>query len=98
AEVESGSCRGRAKNTGRGAELADFLRFLAFTGCRLDEAAGVKWADVDFDRSIIRVAGTKTDASAREVPMIPAARALLERIRTRRIKAAAVAVNGEPQI
>ena len=29
---------------------ADFCRFLAYTECRLSEARGVTWADVDFRR------------------------------------------------
>lgn len=83
---------------GKGREIADFCRFLAFTGCRLREAAGVTWADVNFERGTIRIRGTKTDAAAREVPMIPAAKALLERINERRKKAATVAVDGVPHV
>ena len=59
---------------------ADFCRFLAYTGCRLSEAQGVTWGDVDFKRGILRVRGSKTEAADREVPLIPAARALLERL------------------
>jgi integrase len=91
AEIERGS--GIA---GQGIEVADFCRFLAFTGCRLKEAGAVTWADVDWARGIVRVAGTKSDAAAREVPMIPAARALLERILARRKASAEVAVDGQP--
>jgi len=69
---------------GRGIGAAEFLRLLTFTGCRRGEAAALRWQDVDFDRGVIRVHGTKTDAAAREVPMIPAARQLLEQIRSRR--------------
>lgn len=59
---------------------ADFCRFLAYTGCRLSEAQGVTWGDVDFKRGILRVRGSKTEAADREIPLIPAARALLERL------------------
>jgi integrase len=69
---------------GKGTPVGEFCRFLAFTGCRKGEAAAVRWQDVDFARGVIRVAGTKTEAAAREVPIIPAARSLLERIRARR--------------
>lgn len=83
---------------GRSIEAALLCRFLAFTGCRLKEAAGVRWQDMDFERGIIHVNGTKTDAARREVPMIPAARTLLEVIRKRREKAATVVTDGKPHI
>ncbi|EIQ00850.1 site-specific recombinase XerC [Opitutaceae bacterium TAV1] len=82
AEIERGS--GIA---GQGIEVADFCRGLAVTGCRLQEAAGIQWGHVRFDRGTVVVNGTKTEASRREVPMIPAARALLEKIRARRERA-----------
>ena len=59
---------------------ADFCRFLAYTGCRLSEAQGVTWGDVDFKRGILRVMGGKTEAADREVPLIPAAKALLKHL------------------
>ena len=31
-------------------DCADFLRGLAFTGCRKSEAAGIKWRDLDSHR------------------------------------------------
>ena len=86
------------KQPGTGYESADFCRFLAYTGCRLSEARGVIWRDVDFGRGIVHVRGTKTAAANREVPMVPAARALLERIFERRKKAAPKAVDGDPVI
>lgn len=97
-EVEAESAAGRAKQTGRGKEIADFLRFLAFTGCRIAEAGAIKWRDVDLKRGVLRVAGTKTATSFREVPLIPAARSLLEGIKERRLKAAAVAIDGKPHL
>lgn len=81
---------------GRAIEAADFCRFLAFTGCRQNEAASVTWADVDLVRGILRIRGTKTEAAAREVPIIPPARQLLERLHEKRKKSARLAVNGEP--
>lgn len=92
-EIEHGSGIG-----GWGMETADFCRFLMFTGCRKSEAAAVRWTDVDLARGIIRIAGTKTESAAREVPLVPAAKALLEKIRARRLKAATVAVDGQPQV
>lgn len=61
-------------------DAADFCRFLAYTGCRLSEAQTATWGDVDFKRGILRVHGSKTEAADREVPLIPAAKTLLERL------------------
>jgi integrase len=67
----------------RSRDAADFCRFLAYTGCRLSEAGGVTWGDVDLGRGIIHVRGTKTAAADREVPLIPVARKLLEKLYAR---------------
>lgn len=91
AEIERGS-----GPTNRSRETADFCRFLAYTGCRLNEARGVTWADVDFTRGIIFVHGTKTKSADREVPIVPAALALLEKLRRIRVENALQAVNGVP--
>jgi integrase len=69
-------------------DCADFLRGLAFTGCRKSEAAEIKWRDVDFAAGeiVVRgdaVTGTK-NWTVRRVPMIPDARALFERMRGER--------------
>jgi len=40
--------------------------FLAYTGCRLSEARGVTWADIDFNPGILRVRGSKTESADRE--------------------------------
>lgn len=83
---------------GRGVGAAELLRLLAFTGCRRNEAATLRWQDIDFTRGVIRVRGTKTDAAAREVPLIPAARELLLKIRGRREARAEIAVDGKPYV
>jgi integrase len=83
---------------GRGIEAANFCRGLAFTGCRQREASALVWADVDFTAGVVRVRGTKTDAGDREVPLIPAARELFERIRRRRQEQAETAIDGIPFI
>jgi integrase len=87
AEIERGG--GRMSR-----DAADFCRFLAYTGCRLSEAQAVTWADVDFKRGILRVRGSKTEAANREVPLVPAARALLERLVADRQSIASVAGDG----
>lgn len=67
-------------------DCADFVRFLAFSGCRLNEARQVRWADVDIERGEIRVqsakrAKTSGAAPFRFVPIIPPMRELLARVR-----------------
>ena len=79
-------------------DAADFCRFLAYTGCRLREAQGVTWADVDFNRGVMRVRGSKTEAANREVPLIPAGRALLEKLLSTMQESATAAADGVSQV
>ncbi len=65
---------------------ANFVRFLAFSGCRLSEARKVCWKDIDFERAEIRVetakrAMTSSSASFRFVPIIPPMLELLTRLK-----------------
>lgn len=70
---------------GRGISTGEFCRGLAYTGCRKTEAATLIWTDLIEARGILKVHGVKTEAAEREVPLIPAARALFEKIRAKRI-------------
>ncbi len=65
-------------------DCADMVRFLAYSGTRLAEATALRWAQVDFVKKQIVVAGTKTESSYRTVPIIPPLAALLAEIRERR--------------
>jgi integrase len=69
-------------------DCADFLRGLAFTGCRKGEANEMTWRDVDFDAAEIVVRGDPETATknwtVRRVPLIPDAHALFERMRNER--------------
>jgi integrase len=69
-------------------DCADFLRGLAFTGCRKGEAAHIKWRDVDFEAGEIVVRGDPETGTknwmVRRVPMIPEARVLFARMRDER--------------
>jgi integrase len=69
-------------------DCADFLRGLAFTGCRKAEAGQIKWRDVEFEAGEIVVRGDPETATknwtVRRVPLIPDARALFERMRSER--------------
>jgi integrase len=67
---------------------ADFAAGLAFTGCRVGEARGIAWRDVDFDAGEIVVRGDATTGTknwaVRRAPLIPDARALFSRMRAER--------------
>ncbi len=62
-----------AKDANRSA-LA-IIRLLAFTGARKGEIAALKWNEVDFGRSCLRLADSKTGAKA--IPIGPPALAIL---------------------
>ena len=69
-------------------DCADFVRGLAFTGCRKGEAGQITWRDVDFEAGEIVVRGDPETGTKnwelRRVPLIPDARALFERMRGER--------------
>jgi len=60
---------------------ADLVEFLAYSGCRINEAARVRWADVDEDRGRIYIAPGK-NSTDRYVPLFDSMRDLLERIKS----------------
>lgn len=55
----------------RGVLLPCFLRLLLYTGMRSGEAKKLQWRHVDFQKGLISVPGTKTDAARRVIPMHP---------------------------
>lgn len=67
---------------------ADFVRFLAFSGCRKGEVAQVTWGDIDFEGGEVVVRGDAETGTknweVRRVPMIPELKTLLERMRSQR--------------
>lgn len=67
---------------------ADLVEFLAYTGLRIGEAEFVLWGHCDFKRGEILVVGDPVEATKnsefRRVPMISAARDLLERLKGER--------------
>src|SRR3546814_14735380 len=46
---------------------ADIIRLLALTGCRRSEIIGLRWDEVDFDGSCLRLAESKEGYSIRPV-------------------------------
>jgi hypothetical protein len=53
---------------------------------------------VDFKKGVLRVHGSKTDAADREVPLIPAARVLLQRLHETAAASTQVAQGDDPQV
>jgi integrase len=75
-----------SSGAGQAKPCANFIRFLAFSGCRLNEARLVRWQDVNFDKGEIRVHNSKSAITTskpdfRFVPIIPSMRELLDKIK-----------------
>lgn len=65
------------------ADAANNIELLAYSGMRRDEAAALRWSDIDTTRNTFAVTGGITGTKNREsrtVPLFPALRALLDRI------------------
>lgn len=63
---------------------ANLVELLAYSGMRLAEATSLRWGDVDFENGRFTVKGPEfgtKNHEARVVPLFPAMRAFLERIR-----------------
>jgi integrase len=67
---------GAATSSGCG----DLVEFLAYSGARATEAAGIRWQDIDFERGRIYIAPGKS-GEGRHVPLLDSMRDLLTRIR-----------------
>jgi integrase len=77
----------QTSGAGQAKHCADFVRFLAFSGCRLSEARQVRWADINFHNAEIRVesakrARTSNSQPFRLVPIIAEMLDLLTRLKT----------------
>lgn len=80
-----------SSGSGHSKPCAELVRFLAFGGFRITEAKHITWGDCDFKRGNISVYGEpetglkgRRAGEAREVPMIPDMRRLLESMRKER--------------
>jgi integrase len=69
-----------------GAQLADYLRFLAFSGAREQEALRIKWSDVDLERERVTIGtdGLTKNWESRTVEFNPQLGALLCEMHLRR--------------
>jgi integrase len=67
-------------------QLADYLQFLAFSGCREKETLRVKWHDVDFQNERVTIGADQLTKNweARRVEFNPQLRALLRDMKKRR--------------
>ncbi len=65
-------------------DVGEFARFLACSGARLSEAGGMTWEHIR--ERTLRIPGTKSATSDREIPQIPAMVTLLASIRARRVR------------
>jgi integrase len=66
-------------------DRADFARFLAFSGCRLNEAAQARWQDVDWKNNELTIhclkrRATSDEVRSRVIPLVPAMRQHLTRL------------------
>lgn len=66
-------------------DRADFVRFLAFSGCRLSEAKEALWQDVDWKNNELTIhclkrRATSDEVRSRVIPLVPAMRQLLTRM------------------
>jgi integrase len=60
-------------------QYGTIAKLLILTGQRRDEIAGLRWSEIDFDRGIVSLPGTRTkNGLPHEVPMTATVRALLE--------------------
>lgn len=64
---------------GMNAKVANITRLWALTGCRRNEIAGLKWAEVDLDRGLLVLEHSKTGKSVR--PLGAGAWAMLKSLR-----------------
>jgi integrase len=71
--------RNAVKKSWHSEAAADFVEFLAYSGARRDEAAHVRWGDIDMGRKMIFLCRTK-GGRPRWVPIIPAMEDLLKRL------------------
>jgi integrase len=60
---------------------ADLVEFMAYSGCRISEAIGVGWPDIDDQRGCIWVGPSKHDEKGRYIPILEPMRDLLNRIK-----------------
>jgi integrase len=71
-----GAALERVEADGANPMAVNIIRLLVLTGCRRNEVAGLKWPEIDWERSQLRLQSTKTGRSVR--PLGTAALQLLD--------------------
>jgi integrase len=79
-------CKAAAECGKNSVQLLDYLRLLAYSGARRDEALALKSGDVNFDRKFIRIGadGSAKNSKARHVDFNPPLEVHLKDMATRR--------------
>jgi integrase len=79
-------CKAAAECGKNSVQLLDYLRLLAYSGARRDEALALKGADVNFDRKFIRIGadGSAKNSKVRHVDFNPRLESHLKDMATRR--------------
>lgn len=75
----------RAQKKSHSDESADYVAFLAYSGCRLGQAQSLRWMDIEKDWVVFRsgVSGTK-GAATRRLPVSEKLHEVIQRLRARR--------------
>ncbi|HWZ95356.1 MAG TPA: site-specific integrase [Opitutaceae bacterium] len=66
---------------GWGPAASNLVEGLAYSGMRIGEARKVCWEHIDFEKGLLTIPGEKTESAPRIVPMTPAFRTLVEKMR-----------------
>jgi len=61
-------------------KLELLYKFYIFSGCRKNEALNLKWSDINFEKGVIRIRGTKTKKSDRYIPLFDNIKKILFKI------------------
>lgn len=67
---------GRTDSQSKAKAGADLVEFLAYSGCRLAEATGVRWRDVNFETKVMTVTGGEVGTKNMEIRTVPLTPAL----------------------
>jgi integrase len=81
-----GICEAALASSKNGQQLADYIRLMAYTGARRNEALRLCWADADFERGLLTVGadGLAKNHEARTVDFHPKLEAHLQSMHARR--------------
>ncbi|MEO0797536.1 MAG: tyrosine-type recombinase/integrase [Verrucomicrobiota bacterium] len=72
--------KAKTAGEGRNKDTGDCARLLMYTGIRIGEARRLQWKHVNWTRNQLHIPGTKSEAADRIAPLVPEARAFLEKL------------------